>query len=87
MNRANMKKKKCARRQQITMAHFRKHDGGIDHMRILKMNKKCLRKLAEELGQRIPKEYTKQQIREQIISILISSSTEWKLWSIAKKTV
>ena len=69
------------------MAHFRKHDGGIDHMRILKMDTKWLRKLAEELGLRIPKGSTKQQIREQIVSILISSSTEWKLWSIAKKTV
>ena len=54
-------------------------------MRILKMNTKWLRKLAEELGLRIPKGSTKQQIREQIISILISSSSDWKLWSKAKK--
>ena len=66
-----------------TQSH--KHDGGIERTRILNLDVKQLRKLAEEMELTIPRGFQKQQIREQIISFSISNSSDWKLWAKATK--
>ena len=85
-DRPNMKKKRHKEKYSSNMfTWLRKQDGSIDHRRILRLNLKELRKLAEDLKLKMPKDFKKHQIRDQIISLLISSSSEWKLWSKATK--
>ena len=87
-DRPNMKKKRHKEKHSSNMSTwFRKQDGSIDHTRILRLNLKELRKLAEDFKLKMPKDFKKHQIRDQIISLLISSSSEWKLWSKATKNV
>ena len=80
-------KRKRHERKQINTTHnlFRGWIGGVEHRRICKFNIKQLRALAEVLELRIPKNFKKHQIREQIISFCISSSSDWKRWSKATK--
>jgi len=73
------------KRSKTTISHLRKHDGSVWDSGILKLNMKQLTIHAEELGLRIPRGFCKQQIREQIISFSISSSSDWKRWSKVSK--
>ena len=63
------------------MSDWRKDNGGADLSGIGKLNTNQLRKLAEELKLRIPKGIRKHQLKQRIISSVISNSSDWKLWA------
>ena len=84
--RPNAKRKRHERKQNNNARNlFREELGVVEHRRICKFNIKQLRALAEVLELRIPKNFKKHQIREQIMSFCISSSSDWKRWSTATK--
>ena len=67
------------------VSHVSKLDGGIDPAKIMSLNTKQLKKFAEEMKLRVPKVLRKRQLQKQIISSLISNSSDWKMWALTSE--